>query len=103
MFDADVLRQPGVSNEIWRRTDFVSNILVLKLTSCELVHKIHQHMQSMRCRITDGDACNDKTPFVFGKFSIDGFEATRYIFMGHYDLVHVPEGRMHYDEAKFGL
>ena len=53
--------------------------------------------------ITDGDSNNDKTPFVFGQIIIDGFKAMRCIFMGRYDLVHVPERRLHYDEAKIIL
>ena len=55
MFDDDVLLQPGVSNEIWRRTDFVSNILVLKLTSCDSVQKINRHMSS---GVSDDLACD---------------------------------------------
>ena len=42
--DADILRQSGVSSEIWRPTYFASNILVLKLASCETVQKINQNM-----------------------------------------------------------
>ena len=42
--DADIFRQSGVSTELWRPTDFASNLLVLKLASCESVHKIHWHM-----------------------------------------------------------
>ena len=53
--------------------------------------------------ITDGDSNNDKTPFVFGPFIIDGFEATRCFLMGTYDLVHVHERRLHYNEAKLGF
>ena len=42
--DAEILRQSGVSTELWRPTDFASNILMLKLASCESVHKINRHV-----------------------------------------------------------
>ena len=44
--DAEILRQSGVSAEIWCLTDFASDILVLKLVSCESIQKIHQYMYS---------------------------------------------------------
>ena len=53
--DADMLRQSGVSTEIWRSTDFASNLLVLKLASCESVQKIHRKMSS---NVSDALACD---------------------------------------------
>ena len=35
--DADMLNQSGVSTELWGTTDFASNLLVLKLESCDSV------------------------------------------------------------------
>ena len=55
MVDADILRQSGVSTELWRPTDFASDLLVLKLASCESVQKIHQHMSS---GLSDALACD---------------------------------------------
>ena len=52
--------------------------------------------------ITDREACYDKNLFIFGQFIIDSFKSKRFIFMVHYDLVHVPESRLHYHEEKFG-
>ena len=46
MVDDDILRQSGVSTELWRPTDFPSDILVLKLSSFESVHKICWYMSS---------------------------------------------------------
>ena len=53
--------------------------------------------------ITDREACYDKNLFIFGQFIIDSFKSKRFIFMVHYDLVHVRERRFHYDEAIFGF
>ena len=44
--DADVLPQSGFSNELWCPTDFSSNLLVFKFTSCDSVQKIHHNMSS---------------------------------------------------------
>ena len=55
MVDADVLRQSGVSTELWRPTDFVSDLLVLKLASCNSVQKIQEHTYS---DVSDALACD---------------------------------------------
>ena len=55
MVDAEILRQSGVSTELWRPTDFASNILMLKLASCESVQKIHRHMSS---GVSDALSCD---------------------------------------------
>ena len=46
MVDADVLRQSGVSADIFCPTDFASDILLLKSKLCNSVQNIHQHMSS---------------------------------------------------------
>ena len=53
--DADIFCQPGVSNELWYPTYFVSYLSVLKLPSCESVKKIHLHMSS---GVSDTLACD---------------------------------------------
>ena len=53
--DAEILRQSGVSTEIWRPTDFAYDILVLKWTSCDSVQKIQEHTYS---DVSDALACD---------------------------------------------
>ena len=56
MVDPNVLRQSGVSTEIWHPTSFASDLLVLKLASCDSVQKINQHMSSSVSDALDFDA-----------------------------------------------
>ena len=53
--DDDVFHQSGLSTELWRTTDFESNLLVLKLTSRDSVYNIHQHIYS---GVSDALACD---------------------------------------------
>ena len=42
MLDADPFRIAGVSMELWRPSDFASDLLVLKLVSCKKVNKLDE-------------------------------------------------------------